>query len=155
MINLSPLDHLDVFSNTTHTISEVTVSSAIAKVLEAGANVTIVTNPNGTITITPTFVGLSVIYVDGTTVAGDGTAASPMHMIGLPDNIKISPPIIEPLTYNTYASIQLDEFGGNGIVTYAILSGALPSGMTLSAAGHIMGTPAAIGLYNFIIAATD
>lgn len=155
MTNLSPNDHLELFSNTTKVISETTVSAAIAKVLEAGANVTIVTNTDGTITITPTFSGLSAIYVDGITIAGVGTSASPMHMIGLPSNITISPAIIAPLTYGTYFSQQLSEGGGSGAVSYAVTTGSLPSGLILTTSGLLSGTPTAIGLYNFIITATD
>ena len=155
MTTLSPKDHLDIYSQYTNTISEVSVSAAIAKVLEAGANVGIVTNSDGTITITPTFAGLSVIYVDGTTVAGSGTSASPLHMIGLPSNISISPAIITPLTYGTFYSQQLVQHGGSGAVTFAVTTGTLPEGITLTTTGLLSGTPTAHGQSLFIITATD
>ncbi|WP_373377784.1 putative Ig domain-containing protein [Cupriavidus nantongensis] len=45
--------------------------------------------------------------------------------------------------------------GGTGPYTYAVASGALPTGMALSAAGLLVGTPTAGGTFNFTVRATD
>jgi len=45
--------------------------------------------------------------------------------------------------------------GGSGSYTYAVTSGALPTGLTLSAAGAISGTPTATGTFTFVVTATD
>ncbi|WP_181257055.1 IPT/TIG domain-containing protein [Pseudaminobacter soli (ex Li et al. 2025)] len=45
--------------------------------------------------------------------------------------------------------------GGTAPYAYAITSGSLPSGLTLSAAGVISGTPREAGPFNFTITATD
>ena len=44
---------------------------------------------------------------------------------------------------------------GSGTATYAISSGALPPGLTLTSGGLLEGTPATGGLFNFSILATD
>ncbi len=45
--------------------------------------------------------------------------------------------------------------GGTGPYTYAVASGSLPPGMTLSASGLLAGTPTAGGTFNFAVRATD
>ncbi|MGY5808915.1 putative Ig domain-containing protein [Rhizobium sp. LEGMi198b] len=45
--------------------------------------------------------------------------------------------------------------GGTAPYTYSLVSGALPSGLTLSTSGVISGTPAAAGASNFTVRATD
>jgi uncharacterized protein YhjY with autotransporter beta-barrel domain len=45
--------------------------------------------------------------------------------------------------------------GGSAPYSHAITVGALPSGLTLSSAGAVTGTPTAVGTFNFTITATD
>ncbi|MGH1560935.1 putative Ig domain-containing protein [Caulobacter segnis] len=45
--------------------------------------------------------------------------------------------------------------GGTAPYSYAVTSGALPAGVTLSAAGALSGTPTAAGAFNFTVTATD
>ncbi|RYF76512.1 MAG: hypothetical protein EOO39_05490, partial [Cytophagaceae bacterium] len=45
--------------------------------------------------------------------------------------------------------------GGSGIYSYAITSGALPSGLTLGNSGVLSGTPATAGTFNFTVTATE
>jgi hypothetical protein len=45
--------------------------------------------------------------------------------------------------------------GGSAPYTWATLTGALPTGLSLSAAGVISGTPTVAGTYNFTVKATD
>ncbi|SPA15965.1 conserved exported hypothetical protein [Cupriavidus taiwanensis] len=45
--------------------------------------------------------------------------------------------------------------GGTGPYTYALASGALPPGITLSGTGLLAGTPTAGGTFNFTVRATD
>jgi hypothetical protein len=42
-----------------------------------------------------------------------------------------------------------------GATTFAIVSGALPAGMSLSSAGVISGTPSTFGTFTFTVTATD
>jgi hypothetical protein len=45
--------------------------------------------------------------------------------------------------------------GGTAPYTFAVTSGALPAGLSLTAAGALAGTPTAAGTSNFTIRATD
>lgn len=50
---------------------------------------------------------------------------------------------------------SLSQIGALGTPSYAIVGGALPPGLTLSAAGTVSGTPTALGPFNFTVAASD
>ncbi len=52
-------------------------------------------------------------------------------------------------------SAQLTATGGTNSYTWAIASGALPGGLTLSTSGLISGTPNANGTFGFNVTATD
>jgi hypothetical protein len=45
--------------------------------------------------------------------------------------------------------------GGAGALTYTISAGALPTGLTISAAGTVAGTPTVAGPFNFTVKASD
>jgi sugar lactone lactonase YvrE len=67
------------------------------------------------------------------------------------------PPITLPAgTLNVAYSNQLQAFGGVAPYTWAITSGALPAGLTLSVStGQISGTPTFAGAFSFTVQATD
>ena len=52
-------------------------------------------------------------------------------------------------------SATLTSTGGTGGNSYAINTGSLPAGLTLSPAGALTGTPTGAGTYNITVAATD
>lgn len=52
-------------------------------------------------------------------------------------------------------STSLGQTGALGAPNYSITAGALPPGMTLSAAGTISGTPTATGTFNFTVTVND
>ncbi|HEY5438689.1 MAG TPA: putative Ig domain-containing protein [Acidimicrobiales bacterium] len=58
-------------------------------------------------------------------------------------------------TIGTAYSSQLSATGGTNSYTWAITSGALPGGLSLSSGGLISGTPNANGTYGFNATATD
>jgi hypothetical protein len=56
-----------------------------------------------------------------------------------------------PITYNT----QYSATGGSGTYTYAVTSGSLPTGTSLSSSGLLTGTCSTTGTYTATITATD
>ena len=52
-------------------------------------------------------------------------------------------------------SVSLTQTGALGAPNYAVTTGALPPGMTLSASGTISGTPTATGTFNFSVTVND
>ncbi|RMA59812.1 putative Ig domain-containing protein [Acidovorax sp. 100] len=65
----------------------------------------------------------------------------------------ITPP--PALLVNIPYSGQIQVTGGTGPYTFAINSGTLPPGMSLSASGMLVGTPTAPGSYVLVIQVTD
>src|SRR5208282_5601820 len=52
-------------------------------------------------------------------------------------------------------SQTISATGGTGAKTFATTSGTLPTGLTLSTAGVLSGTPTAAGSFSFTVTATD
>lgn len=75
---------------------------------------------------------------------GTGTVASVLALS--------APPV---LAVNAPYNGQIPVTGGTGPYTFAISSGALPPGMSLSASGMLTGTPTAPGNYTPAIVVTD
>ncbi len=56
---------------------------------------------------------------------------------------------------SAYSSATFTASGANGVYSYSVGSGALPTGLTLSTAGVLSGTPTAGGTFTFAVMATD
>ena len=69
--------------------------------------------------------------------------------------IVISPASLPAATEGVAYSQALSASGGTAPYTYAITSGALPAGLTLSSAGLLSGTPTVDGAFVFRVTATD
>ena len=71
--------------------------------------------------------------------------------------ITLSPAVLSYGISNvTYNAQTLTATGGVASYTYALASGSLPAGLTLTAGGMITGTPtSAVGTYSFAVTATD
>jgi large repetitive protein len=54
-----------------------------------------------------------------------------------------------------YTSTTVSASGGSAPYSYAVTSGALPAGLTLSPAGVVSGSPTAAGSFNITVTATD
>ena len=61
------------------------------------------------------------------------------------------PPAEEDAPY----SVTLASVGGEGAKSWAVSSGTLPAGLTLSSAGVLSGTPTEFGSFNFTVRVTD
>jgi hypothetical protein len=71
-----------------------------------------------------------------------------------------APIVVSPTTLtNAVAGIAQNQTlaatGGTGTKTFAVTSGTLPTGLTLSSVGALTGTPTAAGTFNFTVTATD
>ncbi|MFM8932359.1 MAG: putative Ig domain-containing protein, partial [Gemmataceae bacterium] len=69
--------------------------------------------------------------------------------------LTITPATLPTGTAGIAYSQQLSTTGGVGALAYAISSGALTPGLTLSPTGLISGTPTTTGVASFTISATD
>lgn len=110
---------------------------------------------DGTLSGTPTAYGIFKFVVTATDKNGfeqtkdyQLTVAAPvlaMSVGALPKGVDGSP----------YPSVPLRVSGGSGPYTFAVTSGALPPGLTLSPSGVLSGTPEGSGTFTFAITVTD
>jgi CSLREA domain-containing protein len=70
-------------------------------------------------------------------------------------SITVNPATLPPGDPSIPYSQTLTAAGGSGGYTYTLLSGELPTGLTLSPAGLLSGTPTANGTFNFSVIAND
>ncbi|WP_395382470.1 putative Ig domain-containing protein [Mesorhizobium sp. UC22_110] len=68
--------------------------------------------------------------------------------------ISVSPGVLPNAAYNTSYAQALSATGGTGPYAFALHSGALPTGMSISN-GQVSGTPTQSGTFNFVVRATD
>ncbi|HVR37597.1 MAG TPA: Ig domain-containing protein, partial [Thermoanaerobaculia bacterium] len=71
------------------------------------------------------------------------------------DNITITPTSLNPTVIGATVNERFDATGGAGGYQWALSSGALPDGVTLSSAGELTGEPKESGNFNFTVRATD
>jgi hypothetical protein len=97
------------------------------------------------------YLGMDIIPGQSVSVAGSGTAPSALAITSFPT--------LATVTQTASYLANLAAAGGNGALTWSLASGStLPSGLTLSSAGSITGTPAstvAVGNYTFTANVTD
>lgn len=85
-----------------------------------------------------------------------GATAAQAYSLVTGGAIAISPnsltaPVINVAGYN----VTLSATGGTGAKTFAVTSGSLPTGLTLSSSGVLSGTATAAGTFNVTVTATD
>ena len=111
-----------------------------------------------TITYTPTtgFFGTDTFTYTASNSAGTSTAATVTITVTSPP-ITVTPTTLASGTFGTAYSQTLTATGGASPYTFTtgITSGALPTGLSLSSAGVISGTPTAAGTFNFTVSGTD
>ena len=69
--------------------------------------------------------------------------------------ITLSPSSLPAGTVGASYGQTLTASGGTAPYTFAVTTGSLPSGLTLSTGGALTGTPTATGTFNFTVTATD
>jgi len=80
-----------------------------------------------------------------------GTGSPPIPVLPL----VISPAALPPAVINVPYSATLTAKGGKQPFTWALNSGTLPPGLSVSTGGVISGTPTALGTTNFKVQVTD
>ncbi|WP_158225473.1 putative Ig domain-containing protein [Rhizobium sp. 11515TR] len=113
---------------------------------------------NGTsITYTPTasYSGPDSFTYTATNAAGTSSPATVTITVS-PPTITLGPATLTSGTVGTAYSQTVSASGGTSSYTYAVTTGALPTGLSLSATtGVISGTPTAAGSFTFTVTATD
>jgi len=109
---------------------------------------------DGQLTGTPTQSGTFAFTVTATDANGQ-TGSRPYNLtVGLP-SLTVSPSSLPDGSVASGYNQTLSASGGNNPYTFAITSGAQPTGLTLSTTGTLSGTPTAPGTFNFTVTATD
>jgi phosphodiesterase/alkaline phosphatase D-like protein len=112
----------------------------------------------GTISGAPTFEGtydFDVVITDST----GKSATKPLEIVvtarPVPLSITTLQTDLPAATVNTAFTFTFGRAGGQSPFTWARTSGALPTGLSLSSAGVLSGTPTATGLFTFTLRVTD
>jgi len=113
-----------------------------------------------TLSGTPTVPGSYPITVTATdtvlTGAGAPFSVTQNYTLDVPAPvIVVAPATIPDGTAGQAYSATLSATGGVGPYTFAVTTGALPAGVTLSSTGTVAGTPTASGTFNVTVTATD
>lgn len=114
-------------------------------------------NLAGTISGTPTAVGTFNFTISAVDTLGViGSQAFTITISAAVTPVVVTPTTLPNAVQNVAGYNQtIAATGGTGAKTFAVTSGALPTGLTLSTAGALTGTPTAVGTFNFTITATD
>ena len=112
----------------------------------------------GALTGTPTAAGtfnFTVTATDSSTGTGPYAGTQSYSMTIAPPTIAVSPASLAAGTVGLAYSQTVTASGGTAGYTFAVTSGPLPAGLTLSTGGVLSGTPTAGGSFNITITATD
>lgn len=107
----------------------------------------------GLLSGTPTTPGTSTFSVRVT----DSLSATDTDSMSLTisSDLAISTTTLPNPTVGAPHSTSLSATGGNGLYSFSLTAGVLPTGLSLSPGGTISGTPSASGLFSFTVRAMD
>ena len=111
----------------------------------------------GVLSGSPTLAGVFNFVVTATDVNGcTGNQAYSLTVGTAPcPTISFFPATLPAGVAGTAYSQTITASGGAGPYTFAVQSGTIPAGLSLSAAGVLSGVPSAPGAYSFLVSATD
>jgi hypothetical protein len=108
----------------------------------------------GVLSGTPTTAGSYTFRVRATDAGSySGSRSYTVAIIGA--TITVSPSSLPNGTVGSAYSATVSASGGTAPYSYAVTTGALPGGLSLSSGGALSGTPTASGTFNFTVTATD
>ncbi|PLC43482.1 autotransporter outer membrane beta-barrel domain-containing protein [Ralstonia pickettii] len=113
---------------------------------------------NATLSGTPTSAGavtFNVVATDSSSGSGPYSITGTYTLTVSAPSISVSPATLPNPAIATAYSQTVTAANGTAPYTYAITSGALPAGLTLTSSGVLSGTPTAGGTFNITITATD
>jgi hypothetical protein len=105
----------------------------------------------GLLSGTPTSLGSSTFTVKATVGGCEGTKSYTLT-VGCP-TITVGPASLAAATQGTVYSQPLTATGGTGIASFAVTTGTLPAGLSLTTAGVLSGTPTTVGSSTFTVTA--
>jgi uncharacterized repeat protein (TIGR01451 family) len=109
----------------------------------------------GAITGTPTATSSATTYTVTVTDANSLTATATFSLTVMGPTIALAPTTLPTPVIGAAYNQTLTASGGSTPYSYAISVGALPPGLSLSAAGALTGTPTGVGTFGFTVTATD
>lgn len=107
---------------------------------------------------TPTLAGtytFSVQVKDSATPANTALKSFTITVTGAAAALMVTTTSLPAGTQNTAYTASLTSQGGVPPVSWAITSGALPTGITMDSTGNLSGTPTATGTFTVTVAVTD
>jgi hypothetical protein len=112
----------------------------------------------GLISGTPTRTGTSTFTLEVTDASNPQQTASTVLTLvvaGAPGSVTVTTYVVPGGTVGVPYNAQLQANGGTKPYTWSVSGGALPPGLSLSAAGQISGTPTASGFFFVTVEVTD
>lgn len=156
-----------VAANINQTLAANSGASTISASLSGGptTSLAVVTPPaHGTVNITgatgftytptPGYAGVDSFTYTATGPGGTSAPAT-VNLAITPPTVVIGTTTLANATQNVPYTASISASGGTAPYSYTIVSGALPSGMTLAPTGSLAGTPTAPGTSSFTVRVTD
>ena len=109
----------------------------------------------GVISGTPTTAGSGTFTIHVADAETPTVAASQAYTVTVIPTLSVSTSSLPAANIGVNYTTSLVATGGVTPYTFAVTTGALPTGLTLSSTGVISGTPAAAGSFTFTITVTD
>jgi hypothetical protein len=122
--------------------------------IESGTLPSGLTLASGKISGTPTVSGSQTLVVRVTDTAGRTAISGPLTIYVAP-KLAILTATLPGATKGAAYSFTLNAEGGLGPYTWSKSSGTIPSGLTLSSAGVLSGTPTASGTFSMTVKIAD